>query len=517
MSEARDLVTRLVQAVGPEAAHQAVDMMAKQLGTVELAALAQNWRFWARPKQIPADNTWRSRGYLTGRGFGKTWANSQLVNEKAAASPILIGLCAQNEDKTIEILVEGGSGLVATAPPWCKPQWLASKKQLVWPNGSRAYAFTPEVPGAIRGPEFHLSWLTELQSWPAATMMEAHDNFMLSTRLGAAQLLWDATPKKRHPLLLERLEMAKADTRHVVVRGTTFENAENLGEGVVDDLARKLGGTSRGLEELNGEMLDGDDSALVKPAWINGHRRPLPDRFVRTAIGIDPAVTSRAGSDKTGIVVAGLGFDGQCHPLEDLSGKHAPAAWAKLVIDRYTRYQCDVVVVETNKGGDLVTQTLRAAAAERKLQVIVIGKTERAPSHQRGVMFVREVHSRGSKYDRAQPLAVAYEAGRISHPEDSRLTHLEETITTWEPTPTADSPDDLDALVSVANELLDLSSDEFDNRTGFEGIKAAAAALEAMAASTTIGEWRAAQSHWPASPSRSAIASLMPRGRGRGI
>ena len=86
-------------------------------------------------------------------------------------------------------LSQGPSGLLATAPPWSKPVWEATAKQLVWPSGARAYVLTPEAPGNIRGVDYHLSWLSEIQSWPAATREEAFSNFMLTTRLGVGSTL----------------------------------------------------------------------------------------------------------------------------------------------------------------------------------------------------------------------------------------------------------------------------------------------------------------------------------------
>jgi phage terminase large subunit-like protein len=339
---------------------------------------------------------------------------------------------------------------------------------------------TPEAPGKIRGPEYSLAWISELQSWPAALREEAFSNVRLSTRVGSARIVWDATPKRRHPQIRELLAEAERDpARHVVVRGTTHENAANLGEGYVEELDRTYGGTSKGREELLGEMLDEAESALVKQEWIDRARRRMPDTLSRRVIGIDPAVTTRAGNDRTGIIDAGLGVDDQAYVLGDLSGKYAPAAWADLVLERYVRYGCDCVVVETNKGGELVTSNLRAHAGKRGLSVIVLGKNER-PRVNPGTVYVREVHARGPKEDRAQPLATAYERGRVSHVSgvpDVDLSSLEDTLTTWEPAPGQRSPDALDALVHAIGELLGFAANKPDPRGGIQGIAAAAAVL----------------------------------------
>lgn len=400
---------RLSHGLGP-LAHQALDVMLDKLSFEEVLALAYDWRHtWARPKQIPPHGwPWMSWGFLGGRGLGKTIAVSKHVNEEVEAGRAsLIGLAAQDEANCIAVQVLGPSGLIATAPAWFKPAWEASSLQLVWPNGARAYVRTPEVPGKIRGLEYHLSWICELQSWPTKTRDEAYANFVLSTRLGYARIVWDATPKKRHPILRRLLENGERDpARHVVVRGSTRENAANLGTGYLEKLDEEMGGTQRGREEIEGEMLDDSESALVKQEWIDKNRCNMPSKLLRRVLGVDPAVTDHAGSDQTGIVDVGLMEDGRAIVLGDETGKHSPPGWGKIVLDRYRDGDCDLIIVETNKGGALLTQNLRACAEKRDLAVVVVDDKWR-PQRVVGVVFVREVYGRGSKADRALPLATA--------------------------------------------------------------------------------------------------------------
>jgi phage terminase large subunit-like protein len=311
-----------VQEWGPNA-QEAIDFLLENCSNTELAAHENDWSFWARPKQLPPPSPWQSWGFLTGRGFGKTIALSKYINaEVEAGRAPLILLMAQDEQSAIDIQVKGPSGLIATAPHWFRPAWLASEMVLVWPNGARAYVRTPEVPGKIRGLEYHLAWLSEVQSWPVATREEAYMNSLLSTRLGGAQIVWDATPRKRHPILKKLLKAAEQDPQHVVVRGGTHENPF-LAKGYQAKLEAELGGTQRGREELLGEMLSDSDNALIRDEWITSARRPMPERLLRRVIGIDPAVTNRAGNDRTGIVECGLGVDEQVYVLGDYSGRHS--------------------------------------------------------------------------------------------------------------------------------------------------------------------------------------------------
>lgn len=467
---------------GGEIESIALDLICRaidRLETIEAAALAHDWKFWGRPKQLSPEGNWRFWGFLTGRGFGKTLAISNYINDQVENEGVrLVCLIAQDEQSAIDIQVNGPSGLIATAPPWFKPKFEASALQVVWPNGARAYVRTPEAPGKIRGMDYDLAWASEIQSWPLTQREEAWSNIQLSVRIGKARIIWDATPKKRHPILKDLIKDAKDSPRlNRIVRGTTHENAGNLAEGYVKELERKYGGTSKGREELLGEMLEDSENATVSQKWIDKARRTRAT-LTRRVISIDPAVTERRGSDQTGIIEAGLGADGQAYVLGDYSGKQSPPAWAKIVLDVYLDNRCDLVLVETNKGGDLVTQNLRAAATERGLTVVVVGKDEK-PKHTRNSVYVKEIHSRGEKQDRAQPMATAYERGRVSHVIGVDLASLEDTLTTWEPTPGARSPDDLDALTAAIKELLGLADNAPDHRTGFEGITQAQKELSA--------------------------------------
>lgn len=496
-SPASELVDALLAEYGREDAHRVLDAILDQVPNHELAAAAYDFRgFWARPKQrIDTHAPWKSYGYLTGRGTGKTTTLAAfIVEEFEQGRAKCLGMAAQNEEKTIAVQVKG---LIDAAPPWYRPEWKPSENALYFPNGAVALAFTPEAPEAIRAPNFDLVWVSEIQSWPAATRDAALMNFLFALRVGYARLLWDATPKRGHPILKRFLaESAQRPEENVVVRGSMLENYRNLSPNVIERLLRKFDGTRAGREELYGEMLEDSENATAKQEWIDKNRRRLPERLARQAIAVDPAVTERQGSDRTGIVRAGLDADGQALVISDKTGKHSPSAWAEIVIGDYVQHKVDVVVVETNKGGSLLTQNLRAAAASRGLRVVVAGKEEK-PTHTKGVLYVKEVYSKGSKKDRAQPVSTAYERGRVSHAIGSDLGSLEETLTTWEADPNERSPDDLDALVAALVELLELTNEKGDARAGFKGLAEAAQQLLQPAASRPFnvpivpgGAWR---------------------------
>lgn len=484
-SPAIEYVELLVERFGVAGAHAKLEEAFLELGVVELAALEHDFEgFWARPRQRPPPGKWRSWGGLGARGIGKTSMFSNFANAEVYAGRVrVLGLAAQNEDKCVEVQIEGKSGLIATAPPWFKPRWESTKGELVWPNGAKAIVYTPESPDPIYGGEFDMAWLSDVHAWPKATAYAAYANFLFATRAGAARLLWDANPKKGNAILKALRARHKAEPeKHVIVGGRSRDNEMNLGIGVIDDWEIEFGGTRKGREDLEGIMdEDNAENATAHEDWVEAARRFMPDTIVRRALAIDPAVSKRRYSDRTAIIDGGKGVDGQGYVFGDYSGKYDPPTWARIAVDKYFLGRCDVIVVERNKGGDLVLSNLRAFAERRKLHVVELGPKEPARQHTPGVIYVREVYSQGAKQDRAQPLSTAYERGRISHVRGVDLTSLEETLTTWEPSPGAQSPDDLDALSSLMTELLDLHSDLPDPKVGMEGINELQKKLQAGA------------------------------------
>lgn len=476
-SPAVDFV-REVARLGPRAP-AALERLLASMSVIELAATWHDFRgFWARPKQVIPHSKWRSHGFLTARRFGKTKANAEFViGEAESERAMRIGFMAQNIEKTLEVMVEGECGLIACSPPWFKP--IYESDRVIWPNGAQAFPFSPERPGNIRGQGVHLMWMSELQSWPAAHRQEAFFSCAgPMTSLGYAKTVWDATPKRRHPIIRQlRTRAAEQPDLHIIVSGLIEENAINLGAGVIDDLRASIGGTQAGREELDGEYSDDDDGALWKQAWIEDNRRFRPTEFKRRILSIDPAISERAYSDETGFVDLGLGIDDQVLVLDDFSGKHAWEAWGEKACKLYVENRCDCIVIERNRGGDACAANIRAQAMRIGLRVEML-KLEAVTRWTPGVIYLKEAKSGDrSKEARAMPVAGLTKNGRVSFVRDRDFTTLEELLTTWDPTVSRESPDPLDAMVYGVYELLNLWGKEDDYSAGFEGILKAAEEL----------------------------------------
>jgi hypothetical protein len=125
------------------------------------------------------------------------------------------------------------------------------------------------------------------------------------------------------------------------------------------------------LRESQHEVFGNVDGALWTNDIIYGNPNaepPVPScrctvrevpRLLRIAIAVDVAGSSNPKtSDATGIIVAGFGEDRRLYVLNDYSGYYTPHEVATTVQKLWSIYQADVIVVETNYGGDWVTSFL---------------------------------------------------------------------------------------------------------------------------------------------------------------
>jgi phage terminase large subunit-like protein len=175
------------------------------------------------------------------------------------------------------------------------------------------------------------------------------------------------------------------------------DNRENLTETYLATLAGMSARMRKRFEA--GEFADATTNALFSDECIDTWRvldGRLPD-MVRVVVGVDPSGADdeeNADNDAIGIVVAGLGTDGNAYVLEDCTVKAGPATWGRVAVSAYDRHQANVVVGETNYGGAMVQQTINVARP-------------RTP-------FKKVTASRG-KHVRAEPFSALYEQGKVRH------------------------------------------------------------------------------------------------------
>jgi hypothetical protein len=148
---------------------------------------------------------------------------------------------------------------------------------------------------------------------------------------------------------------------------------------------------------LEGEFRDQAANALfsdeVFERWrlIDG---ALPE-MLRIVVAVDPSGSEdedNSDNDEIGIVVCGLGVDGNGYVMEDLTCKVAPERWGKISVQAWERHAADRIVAEVNFGGAMVRAVIHSARARTPFRPVTA--------------------SRG-KTVRSEPISALFEAGKI--------------------------------------------------------------------------------------------------------
>jgi phage terminase large subunit-like protein len=410
------------------------------LGEGALLALPYLFEFWAMPHQLPPGGDWKTWVILGGRGAGKTRAGAEWVRAEVEGSRPLdagrsarVALVGETIEQVVSVMIEGDSGILACSPPDRRPEWQATRKRLVWPNGAQAAVFSAHDPDRLRGPQFDAAWADELAKWKKAE--ESWDMLQFGLRLGAHPRQCVTTTPQNVGVLKGIL----ANPSTVVTHARTETNRANLARSFLDEVLARYAGTRRGRQELEGEMLEDAEGALWTLSMLEAARCETTPSLDRIVVAVDPPVTGHARSDACGIVVAGVRMGGdptdwRAYVLEDASVAGAsPLDWAERAVAARDRHGADRIVAETNQGGDLVEAVLRQVDP-----------------------FVpyRKVTAKRGKALRAEPVAALYEQGRVKHLRG--LQRLEDqmcrmTARGFEGT---GSPDRLDALVWALTDLM---------------------------------------------------------------
>jgi phage terminase large subunit-like protein len=147
---------------------------------------------------------------------------------------------------------------------------------------------------------------------------------------------------------------------------------------------------------LYGEYGDAAPNALFSMELFDQWRsREDAPQMVRVVVAIDPSGASEDDNqhnDEIGIIVAGLGIDGNAYVLEDLTCKAGPKTWGHLAVSAYDRHSGSCIVAETNYGGEMVKYVVQTSKP--------------------GVPFKKLTASKG-KWVRAEPIAALVEQGKV--------------------------------------------------------------------------------------------------------
>jgi phage terminase large subunit-like protein len=379
----------------------------------------------------PWSENWLTLLLSGGRGSGKTRTGSEITHRVTNLVPRIVLIAPTGYDLR-ETMVEGISGILATAAPGKRPLWEPSKKKLTWPNGCIAQGFSAEEPDRLRGPNSGFIWGDEPAHWPLVSDCWSNMQFGLRIKEGFGgkpiqpKIIATSTPRP-----IKWMKDLIANPLTITRRVSTYENLDNLADSFKATILDRYEGTRLGRQELHGEVLEDVEGALWNWDMIDWIAE-APD-LTKIVVGVDPAGTANKKSDETGIIVVGVGADKVLYVLDDGSGKYTPAGWAGRANALYDHFLANFIIAEKNYGADMVKHTLETSGySGAKVEL---------------------VHSRRGKELRAEPIVALYEKGRVKHVgKQGDLMTLEEEMTTWVPGEGA-SPNRVDALVHACTEL----------------------------------------------------------------
>jgi phage terminase large subunit-like protein len=405
--------------------------------------------YWLRDKQlVPFKEDHDTYLLNAGRGFGKNFAGAHWMIEQARRRPgANMAVVGETAADVRDYCVEGPSGLLNVGPPAHRPQYEPSKRRLTFPSGAVATTYSADKPDQLRGFSGEVVWWDEAAKSRFAAEVKEQIGYTL--REGEKPKLLVTTTPRPIPTIQE---MIKDDSVRVVT-GSSFENRANLADRFIRKLEKKED-SRLGKQEVHAQLLDEAPGALWSHDTIRHVRRDDVPDLTRIVIAVDPSASE--DGDEAGIVVVGLGANGNAYVLEDLSGQLSPSGWAKIAVAAYhgdlSRLSgeddvpagvasrpypwpaASTIVAEKNQGGAMVETTIRSVDSKAAYE---------------------PVHAKRGKELRAQPVASAYQED-VFHV--GTLSKLEDQMTTWQPGD-SDSPDRLDALVYGVTDALDLNDE----------------------------------------------------------
>lgn len=224
------------------------------------------------------------------------------------------------------------------------------------------------------------------------------------------------------------------DTAWIVVNPT--DNLENLSPEYIKILeSHPLRYRQRFLEGLY--LQDVEGALWTDEVIIRAKATDWGDDLITTIIALDPATTDNPGSDECGIIVAGMDEFGRGVVLEDHTKQMSTKKWAQMAVSLYEEHEANYIVAEVNQGGDLVKDVINNIDPNIKVKLVWASKSKKA---------------------RAEPVAMLYDQGKISHAPG--LAKLEEEQTTWLPLESKFSPNRIDAVVWAFFDLFNLGKQQ---------------------------------------------------------
>lgn len=436
-----------------------------------LQAIAREEWFWVqRPEQVPPNGNWSTHVYMAGRGAGKTRSGAEWLVQRtldhpydSSGFPTERMVMAYNLSDCRTTCIEGPSGILrvlrrrgfdevttlkSNFDSRNKYHYTKSPKpHITLLETESKIHFTGADADAPRGFNLADVWLDEIVKW-----MDARKIWREGVRPALRADIPGDKPRAfvtTTPKPIQLLQEWVADTtgRYSIMRGSTFDNAANLSEDVLEELRQMYEGSALGRQELYGELLDTLEGALFSWKTISDNRVDIgPENVSHRSMGVDPGLTGAEDGDEMGVIVACRDWRNHIYVIADETVRLAAQDAALHAWRVFANYQCETMVIENNLAKAWLHQVMLDAFRELQRAGVFSAEITKPP--------LVPVHSNYGKKIRAQPIANRYSHNMIHH--IGVFEKLESQMLLFDPlTSKHNSPDRMDALVHVCQFLIE--------------------------------------------------------------
>jgi predicted phage terminase large subunit-like protein len=365
------------------------------------------WVMKAHRFQLEPVGDWSIWLMCGGRGSGKTRTSAETLGWWAWSTPKTRWLVAAPTSSDLRsTCFEGESGLLAVIPEILVADYNKSLHEILLTNGSLIKGISASEPDRYRGGQWHGAWLDELAAWDY--IQEAWDMIQFAVRLGTHTKIIVSTTPKPKALIVDLIGRDGEDVR--VTRASTFVNIKNLAPSFQAQINQYAPESSLYRQEVMAELIDAEDSGIVKREWFKlwPAAKPLP-RFEFIIQSLDCATSEKTHNDPTAHITLGVykpEDGGMCALVIDCWQEHLqyPDLRPKVLDEYETVYgegknkkRVDLLLVEDKSAGISLIQDLRRS----------------------GVPVIPYNPGKADKVQRLSIVANIIKAGRVWVPESS--------------------------------------------------------------------------------------------------
>lgn len=257
-------------------------------------------------QKLPVGDWWSVWLLLAGRGAGKTRTAAEQIWWWAWMYPGTRWLVAAPTSADVRsTCFEGDSGLMSVIPPILIADYNKALHEVKLTNGSLIKGIPASEPERFRGPQFAGGWCDELAAWEY--LQEAWDQIQFGMRLRLpnmkTRLICTTTPKPKD-LIVDLVGREGDDV--FLTTASTYTNLDNLSENFRKQILQ-YEGTTLGRQEIYAEIIDPEESGIVKRGWFKlwPAQKPLP-KLEFIVQSYDCAFTDKAHNDPTACITFGV-------------------------------------------------------------------------------------------------------------------------------------------------------------------------------------------------------------------